>query len=323
MFEMRDLRLVLAIFEHGTLVRAARVLRVAQPALTRQLAALESRLRGPLFERTPRGMLPTDLGRTVAAEGTAILNRLQQLDSRVAEIRSDKVSDLDVIAGNFVAETIGLVAASRMLARHPHVRVRLAVANWAEVPAALHARSASIAMFDLRSLGEDPAFEIERLTPQPGIFVARPDHPLLSRQAVGLPDITAYPMIFIGRVPIEVHAPLAAARAVARDAGWMHPTFPALIHESPTAMLRAVPHSDAVAGTTLAVALPALRRGEVVAIRWREPWVSVRPGIVRLRNAPLSEAEAAFLDLLREADHETAAEAERWCAENGLSAACS
>lgn len=53
MFEVRDLRMVRAIHEHGSLVRAARVLGIAQPALTRQLAA-GGRLRGPLFERSPR-----------------------------------------------------------------------------------------------------------------------------------------------------------------------------------------------------------------------------------------------------------------------------
>ncbi|WP_219763451.1 LysR family transcriptional regulator [Neoroseomonas alba] len=319
---MRDLRLVLAISEHGTMVRAARVLRVAQPALTRQLASLESRLRGPLFERTPRGMLPTDLGRTVIAEATVILDRLKQLDSRAAEVRGDQVRDLTIVAGAFMAETLAMVAASRMLALYPRVRVRLNAANWAEVPAALHAREATLGLFDLRSLGEDPAFEVERLRPHPGVFVVRQGHPLLTLDGIGLPDIMAYPMVFIGRVPTEVHAPLAAARAVARQAGWMHPAFPALVHESPTAMLRAAIHSDAIAGTTLSVAAPWLRCGEVAAIRWREPWMSVLPGIVRLRNAPMPEAETAFLDLLRAADREAADEAEAWCAAQGLSAAC-
>ena len=46
MIEVRELRLVKAIDDHGSLVRAARVLGIAQPALTRALARLEARLRG-------------------------------------------------------------------------------------------------------------------------------------------------------------------------------------------------------------------------------------------------------------------------------------
>ncbi|MCA3313416.1 MAG: LysR family transcriptional regulator [Roseomonas sp.] len=49
MIEARKLRLVKAIDDHGSLVRAARVLGIAQPALTRALARLEARLRGRLF----------------------------------------------------------------------------------------------------------------------------------------------------------------------------------------------------------------------------------------------------------------------------------
>ena len=44
MIEVRELRLVKAIDDHGSLVRAARVLGIAQPAMTRALARLEARL---------------------------------------------------------------------------------------------------------------------------------------------------------------------------------------------------------------------------------------------------------------------------------------
>jgi hypothetical protein len=60
----------------------------------------------------------------------------------------------------------------------------------------------------------------------------------------------------------------------------------------------------------------------VAALPWREPWVSLHPGVIRLRGRPVGEAEQAFLDLLRDADAEAEREARAWCAENGLSAEC-
>jgi len=87
--EIRDLRIVKTIAEHGTLVRAARVLGTAQPALTRSLAAIEARLRGKLFERTRRGVVLTDLGRTVMAEAGEILQRLERLGERLDAVRGD------------------------------------------------------------------------------------------------------------------------------------------------------------------------------------------------------------------------------------------
>ena len=68
MIEVRDLRLVEAIHENGSLIRAARVLGVAQPALTRSLAVLEAKLGGQLFERNHRGVIATNLARAILAD---------------------------------------------------------------------------------------------------------------------------------------------------------------------------------------------------------------------------------------------------------------
>lgn len=324
MFEVRDLRMVLAIHEHGSLVRAARVLGITQPALTRQLAALEARLRGPLFERNPRGVTMTDLGRAVVTESVDILERLDRLRRHAADARGDQVRDLNIVAGAYMAETLCITAASRMLSLFPQVRLRLTSSNWAEVPRAVHEREASLGLLDLRGFGEDmrDGLIVEPLRPQPGAFVVRPGHPLAGQSGIGLADIVAFPLILIGRIPGAVQAPIAAARAEARAIGHSHAAFPALIHESPTVALRALTHSDAVVAVTLAIAGPALRAGEAVALPWREPWASVHPGIVRLRNRALGEAEEAFLDLLRTADREAEALALALCDSLGLPRAC-
>lgn len=322
MLEVRDLRLVQAISQNGSLVRAARVLGVSQPALTRSLAALEAKLRGPLFDRSRQGVLPTNLGRAVLAEAEDILARLERLDRAVSEVRGGQVRDLTVMAGTYVLESIGGVAAARMLAQYPMVRLRLTGANWADVPRALHAREASIGLLDLRGVQPDAGLEVERLRPQPAIFVTRPGHPLTRQAGIGLAEILAHPFLFITHVPQEVQGPMAAAREAARAAGAAHPAFPALVHESPTVALTLLGQCDAVAAVSVAIAAPALRAGQVVALPWRAPWVSVHPAVLRLRNRPLGEAEQAFLDLLYTADAEAERDARAWCAAAGLPTDC-
>ena len=67
-----DLELVLAVQRHGSLVTAARALRLAPSVVTKRLAALEARLGARLFQRTTRRVSPT-------ADGEALCERAQEL----------------------------------------------------------------------------------------------------------------------------------------------------------------------------------------------------------------------------------------------------
>jgi DNA-binding transcriptional LysR family regulator len=62
-----DLRIVLAIAEHGTLSGAAAGLRISHPTLSRRLRQIERRLGTRLFERTPSSLRLTAAGEDIAA----------------------------------------------------------------------------------------------------------------------------------------------------------------------------------------------------------------------------------------------------------------
>lgn len=117
MLEVCQLRLIVVIDEHDRLVRALRAPGIAQSTVTRGLAAVEARLRGPLSER---GTVTVDLDRAV-----------------LADARGSQMRDLNSVAGSYLAETLALAAASRMMTLYPQVRLRLTSANLAEVAGAL------------------------------------------------------------------------------------------------------------------------------------------------------------------------------------------
>ena len=60
-FDWGLVRSFLAALEHGSLLGAARALQASQPTLGRHIAELESQLGVLLFERTGRGLRPTDM----------------------------------------------------------------------------------------------------------------------------------------------------------------------------------------------------------------------------------------------------------------------
>lgn len=77
--DLRHLRTVVVVADTGSISTAARDLDVAQPTLTNQLRRIEQSCGGPLFDRTPTGVVPTDLGRDVLRHARVVLTRLDEL----------------------------------------------------------------------------------------------------------------------------------------------------------------------------------------------------------------------------------------------------
>ena len=71
--ELRYLRYFIAVAEERSITSAAARLRVAQPALSRQLRALEDEIGSPLMERNSRGVMLTEAGLAFAEDAKRIL----------------------------------------------------------------------------------------------------------------------------------------------------------------------------------------------------------------------------------------------------------
>ena len=81
--EARHLRLIVAIADGGSMMAAARLLHVTQPALSRQLSELERRLGTPLFTRLHNRLQITDAGEQLLAGARRILVELEVLERQL------------------------------------------------------------------------------------------------------------------------------------------------------------------------------------------------------------------------------------------------
>jgi DNA-binding transcriptional LysR family regulator len=75
------LRTFLVVYREGSITRAARQLRLSQPAVTGQVKALEATLGRPLFTRLPRGVKSTLAADTLARQIAGPLDQLEMLTS--------------------------------------------------------------------------------------------------------------------------------------------------------------------------------------------------------------------------------------------------
>src|SRR5262249_41489551 len=74
-----DLRLMQEVSRTGSLRGSAQALHLTQPALSKRLKEVERMLGLTLFERTPRGLRPTDQGNVVVRGASLLLAELQHV----------------------------------------------------------------------------------------------------------------------------------------------------------------------------------------------------------------------------------------------------
>lgn len=94
--DIKQIATFVQVAEHGSFSRAASVLRVAQPALSRQVRALEVELRQPLFDRNGRGVTLTPAGQRLLAHGRGILQQLERARQDLEDLRGAAAGLLSV-----------------------------------------------------------------------------------------------------------------------------------------------------------------------------------------------------------------------------------
>ena len=86
--DLKQLEYFVRVAELGSFTRAAQVLGIAQPALSRQVRLLEVELRQNLLVRNGRGATPTEAGQVLLEHGRGILHQLERAREELARVRS-------------------------------------------------------------------------------------------------------------------------------------------------------------------------------------------------------------------------------------------
>src|SRR6476659_7031919 len=76
--KLRDLDILMAVIEAGSMGKAARRLNISQPAVSKAIVELEDALGVKLVDRSQRGIVPTPYGLALSKRSAAIFNDLRQ-----------------------------------------------------------------------------------------------------------------------------------------------------------------------------------------------------------------------------------------------------
>lgn len=155
------LRVAREVASRGSFTGAADALGYTQSAVSRQIAALESAVHAPLFERHARGVRPTAAGTILLRHAATVLDGVTAAELELAGLDERIAGRLSV--GAFPA-ALGVVvprALAALRAEHPAIEVRLREGT---TPA--HLRRLRAGALDVAVIGAGPdlAYELEGLT---------------------------------------------------------------------------------------------------------------------------------------------------------------
>lgn len=123
--DLKQLKTFIRVAEAGSLSKASDRLRLAQPALSRQVKLLEASVGAALFSRHGRGMDLTEAGRELLARVAGIVH---QLETSIDEVRTLKSVPTGAVALGLMPTVSDLLAARiaiRVAAELPSVSLRI------------------------------------------------------------------------------------------------------------------------------------------------------------------------------------------------------
>ncbi|WP_246632273.1 LysR family transcriptional regulator [Pseudonocardia nigra] len=187
--DLADLRLLVAVAEHGSFTRAATRLRYTQSAVSRRVAGLERAAGVPLFRRDARGVRLTAAGAALHRHAQVVLRAVDDAAAAVAAVRDGTAGPLRIGAVPTANAALVPRALARLEERHPDVEVRLREGGSVGLASAVAAGELDLAV--VFAVPVEPARDVElvELVRDP-LLVAMPrGHLLTAAREVRLADV--------------------------------------------------------------------------------------------------------------------------------------
>ncbi|GAB3476478.1 LysR family transcriptional regulator [Amycolatopsis cihanbeyliensis] len=232
--EIRHLKVLTTIADHGSITKAAPILGVSQPSLTAQLRRIEQAMGSPLFERSRNGIAPTAFGRTVLAKARAVLTEMADLRIQQGPSDEDRAAELRLgaLPGPLLPVVLPRIAElydERRKPAQPSLDVHAHTdSSMATLLALVHAGRLDAALIG-QTLGHElplpEGIKHAVVVPVEPVFVALAErHPLAGKQVVELAELAGEQWVVD---PQEDLGGAAYLRTACREAGFE----PLIAHE--------------------------------------------------------------------------------------------
>lgn len=293
--DLRHLEYFVAAAESRSFVRAAKLVNVSQPAITKSIQRMESWFGHALFERGAELKL-TAFGEAMIDEAKRVLGNFDDLRQAAIHYGKDWSGTLKIGAGPLMAESLIGTAVGRLLSQHPELNVVIHVDQYMVFSDMLRARQLDFFVADIGELKGAGDFVIQKLEPSRLQWFCRKDHPLAKRKSVSFAELLEYPMIF-PMMPFWAREWFAKHLPPEVETSSSSPPFrPAVVCSHFSTLKSIVMESDAMTPLTENVLRQKSFAKDFAMVNFAGMTPSTNAGIVSLKKRPLSPAALRLIE---------------------------
>lgn len=193
MLSLRQIEMLRAVMLTGSITRAATMLNVSPPSVSRMLKHTESAAGVRFFERGPSGFVPTPEARALLGDLEEIHDRILRINRRIEGVGEATDERLAIGTSPGLGLSVAPEALRRLHQAAPNLRLFVDTLHLDEiVPGLLLGRvDLALTIFDM----QDPRVTVSRLGQGRMMALVPEGHPLADRAVVAFADLAAYPFI--------------------------------------------------------------------------------------------------------------------------------
>ncbi|NBA93484.1 LysR family transcriptional regulator [Pseudomonas sp. R5(2019)] len=290
---LKQLRLLIALDEHGSVRKASDAMALSQPGATKALHEIETIFGSRLFERTSKGLEANDLGRCVIRYARLIHTDLEHLREEMVGILQGHGGRLSV--GTIMGAVPALVdSLARLRDKQPELSVTIVEDTSARLLSLLDQGRLDVAICRTSVSQRPTAYQTRSRAQEPLVLVANPAHALAGRVKLQLADLMDSRWVVF---PVNMPMRLTLEREF-RQAGLSFPLYPMVTSSTFTTLSLLLQDPSLVAVMPADVARMALDHGLLVKLDLTIHSVSEPYEIVTRVDVELTAPMAMLIDEL-------------------------
>lgn len=188
----QQLRLIDKIAATGKLQLAAEALNISQPAASRTLANIEAIVGVDLFERSSKGMVPTQIGTAFLRHSQTILTAFNNLETEVLGLGQGQMGRVRIGAVTGPAVRCLVPSVLEIKEQSPLIETTLEVAPSAELIRLLESGYYDFVIARMPSHFDSRAFHLLPARSETVSLVVRSGHPLVDKKNITLKELAEF-----------------------------------------------------------------------------------------------------------------------------------